>query len=118
MEERYGREGRIWAVDRGMIDAANLEWLKERGSRYIVGTPKGELKRFEQELLKGTWHEIREGLEVRIVPEESGSETFILCRSATARRRNGRCASGSSGASKRVWRRLCEDANRSGATWE
>jgi transposase len=82
MEERYGREGRIWAVDRGMIDAANLKWLKERGSRYIVGTPKGELKRFEQELLKGTWHEIREGLEVRSIPSEAGSETFILCRSA------------------------------------
>ncbi len=82
MEERYGRADRIWAVDRGMIDAANLKWLKERGSRYIVGTPKGELKRFEQELLKGTWHEIRDGLEVRSVPDASGSETFILCRSA------------------------------------
>jgi transposase len=82
MEERYGRAGRIWAVDRGMIDATNLQWLKQRGSRSIVGTPKGELKRFEQELLKGSWHEIREGLEVRTVPDETGSETFILCRSA------------------------------------
>jgi transposase len=82
MEERYGSAGRIWAVDRGMIDATNLKWLKERGSRYIVGTPKGELKRFEQELLKGSWHEIREGLEVRSVTDEAGSETFILCRSA------------------------------------
>ena len=81
MEERYGHAGRIWAVDRGMIDATNLEWLKQRGSRYIVGTPKGELKRFEQELLKGPWHEIREGLEVRSVSDEAGSETFILCRS-------------------------------------
>ena len=82
MEERYGSAGRIWAVDRGMIDAANLKWLKERGSRYIVGTPKGELKRFEQELLKRSWHEIRAGLEVRSVADEAGSETFILCRSA------------------------------------
>ena len=82
MEERYGRKGRIWAVDRGMISAANLKWLQERGSRYIVGTPKGELKRFEQELLKGDWHEIREGLEVRNVPNEAGTETFILCKSA------------------------------------
>jgi transposase len=82
MEERYGSASRIWAVDRGMIDAANLKWLKERGSRYIVGTPKGELKGFEQELLKGSWHEIRDGLEVRSVPDEAGSETFILCRSA------------------------------------
>jgi len=82
MEERYGSAGRIWAVDRGMIDAANLKWLKDRGSKYIVGTPKGELKRFEQELLKGDWHEIREGLDVRSVADEAGSETFILCRSA------------------------------------
>jgi transposase len=82
MEERYGSEGRIWAVDRGMIDATNLKWLKERGSRYIVGTPKGELKRFEQELLKGSWSEIREGLEVRKVSGEDSTETFILCRSA------------------------------------
>lgn len=82
MEERYGREGRIWAVDRGMISAANLKWLQERGSRYIVGTPKGELKRFEEELLKGTWKEVREGLDVRTVPGSPGSETFILCRSA------------------------------------
>jgi transposase len=65
-----------------MISAANLAWLRARGSRYIVGTPKEELKRFEQELLKGTWKEIREGLDVRIVPGSAGSETFILCRSA------------------------------------
>src|SRR3954453_4633289 len=43
---------------------------------------QGELKRFEQELLKGTWHEIRDGLEVRSLAGEAGSETFILCRSA------------------------------------
>lgn len=82
MEQRYGREGRIWAVDRGMINAGNLAWLQGRGSRSIVGTPKGELKRFERELLQGTWQEIREGLEVRLVPGPAGAETFILCRSA------------------------------------
>ena len=81
-EERYGREGRIWAVDRGMIDATTLKWLKERGSRSIVGTPNGELTRFEPEWLKGTWHEIRDGLEVRSISGEAGSETFILGRRA------------------------------------
>jgi hypothetical protein len=81
-EERSGREGRIWAVDRGMLDATTLPWLKGRGSRSLVGTPKGEWKRFEQEWLKGTGHEIREGLEVRSVPGGADSETFILCRSA------------------------------------
>src|SRR5512135_650592 len=53
MEQRYGREGRIWALDRGMISAANLAWLQERGSRYIVGTPRGELRRFEASCSRG-----------------------------------------------------------------
>jgi hypothetical protein len=47
-----------------------------------VVTPKGELKRFERELLKGTWEEIRAGLEVQFVKRPAATETFILCRSA------------------------------------
>lgn len=82
MESRYGSEGRIWAVDRGMISDANLRWLQGRGSRYIVGTPKSQLKQFERQLLSGSWQEVRAGLEVQIVPGAAGSETFILCRSA------------------------------------
>lgn len=82
MESRYGREGRLWAVDRGMVSQANLQWLAGRGSRYIVGTPKSQLKQFERQLLNGSWQEVRAGLEVQIVPAARGSETFILCRSA------------------------------------
>jgi transposase len=83
MEDRYGCKGRIWALDRGMVSEANLEWLRERGSRYIVGTPKSRLKQYERELLGSSWTQIRDGLEVQSVPAEDGSaETFILCRSA------------------------------------
>jgi transposase len=82
MESRYGREGRIWAVDRGMVSNANLAWLRQRGSRYIVGTPKSQLKQFERQLFSGSWNEVRAGLEVQIVAGDSGSEIFILCRSA------------------------------------
>ncbi len=84
MEERYGQHGRIWALDRGMVSAANLEWLRARGSRYIVGTPKSRLKQYERQLLAGTWTEIRDGLDVQLVPSDADgdAETFILCRSA------------------------------------
>ena len=82
MEERYGSAGRIWAVDRGMVSDANLKWLKERGSRYIVGTPKSQLKQFDAKLLSGEWSQVRDGLEVQTAAGESGVETFILCRSA------------------------------------
>jgi transposase len=47
-----------------------------------VGTPKGQLRRFERELLKGTWSTIREGLEVQLCAGTEGAETYIVCRSA------------------------------------
>lgn len=82
IEDQYGAAGRIWVMDRGMISGENLEYLKDGGRRYIVGTPKSQLRRFEQELLKADWQEVREGLEVRLCPSPDGKESFILCRSS------------------------------------
>lgn len=89
-ERLYGQANRIWVMDRGMVSQANVEYLKRGGRRYIVGTPKSMLKRFEQELLAQSWHEVREGLEVRLcatpgAENNDDSETFILCRSAERR---------------------------------
>lgn len=86
MERRYGKAQRIWVMDRGMVSEENLEFLKEGGRRYIVGTPKSQLKRFEQQLLAQGWHAIRDGLEVKLcVCSDGGTETFILCRSRDRR---------------------------------
>jgi len=82
MEARYGKANRIWALDRGMISTDNIEFLQQEGRRYIVGTPKGMLKRFERELLAEDWRQVHEGLEVRLCPSPDGQEVFILCRSA------------------------------------
>ena len=82
MEARYGRSNRIWVMDRGMVSEENLDFLKEGDRRYIVGTPKSMLKKFEQQLLGEDWHVICEGLEVKLCPSPDGDkETFILCRS-------------------------------------
>lgn len=85
MEGRYGKAQRIWVTDRGMISQANMEFLQAGHRRYIVGTPKGMLKRFERELLQEDWSAVREGLEVKLCPGPDGTETFILCRSADRR---------------------------------
>jgi Transposase DDE domain len=82
MEAFYGRNGRIWVLDRGMVSEANLTWLKERGSRYIVGTPRSRLKQFARAVRRGDWELLREGLEVQRCPDDAGVEIFILCRSA------------------------------------
>ena len=65
-----------------MVSQANLEYLRAGGRRYIVGTPKSQLRRFEQELLEADWQQVREGLEVKVCPSPDGQESFILCRSA------------------------------------
>ena len=82
VEAKYGPARRIWVMDRGMVSEQTLAFLRSSGRRYIVGTPRGELRRFERELLEGPWTEIREGLEVKLCPGPDGQETFILCRSA------------------------------------
>jgi len=86
MERRYGKAQRIWVMDRGMVSQENLEFLKSGDRRYIIGTPKSQLKRFEQSLLSQDWHELRDGLEVKLCAcPDGGTETFILCRSRDRR---------------------------------
>jgi transposase len=81
MERRYGRSKRVWVMDRGMISEEHIEFLQQQGRRYIVGTPKSALKKFERELLSEDWDTVHEGLEVKKCPSPDGRETFILCRS-------------------------------------
>ena len=82
IERLYGKANRIWVLDRGMVSAENLRFLQEAQRRYIVGTPKGMLKRFEPELRSKDWKQVREGLEVLWCPAAGGEELFLLCRSA------------------------------------
>ena len=96
MEKRYGKSDRIWVMDRGMVSEENIDFLLGGDRRYIVGTPKSMLKKFEAEILKGDWNTIRDGLEVKLCrrPREESDdgvddaedartddEIFILCRS-------------------------------------
>jgi transposase len=93
MERRYGKSDRIWVMDRGMVSEDKIKFLRDGGRRYIIGTPKSMLKKFEHEILKENWHTLRDGLEVKVVPwpkddqdeattdADASPEKFILCRS-------------------------------------
>lgn len=85
MESKYGRARRIWVMDRGMVSEDNLKFLRNRGGFYLVGTPRGMLKRFEAYLLDSDWSKVQEGIEVKLVNSPNGQETFVLCRSADRR---------------------------------
>jgi len=88
MEQRYGKADRVWVMDRGMVSAANVQFLKEGGRRYILGTHKALLRKYEKQLIASDWSVVHEGLEVKLCPDpDGGTETFILCRSAARRQK-------------------------------
>lgn len=86
VESIYGRAGRIWVMDRGMVSDDNLRWLRERGTFYIVGTPKSMLKQFEKRLLDSEWERVYPDVEVKLTRSpEYQEEVFIVCRSRSRR---------------------------------
>jgi transposase len=89
MESRYGRSNRIWVMDRGMISEDNITFLKQEDRRYIVGSSKAMLKKFEQQLLEEDWRSVRAGVEVKLCTSpDDDDETFILCRSRDRREKD------------------------------
>lgn len=89
MEKKYGQAKRIWVLDRGMVSEENIDFLRERQARYIVGTPKSQLKGFAAQLLaEKDWAEVQPGVEVKVVAHpDGGAEQYILCRSSARRQK-------------------------------
>jgi transposase len=87
MESKYGRAHRIWVMDRGMVSENNLRFVRQRGGSYIVGTPRSMLRQFERYLTDKNWHEVQEGVEVKLVAGPEGHEVFILARSTDRRQK-------------------------------
>jgi transposase len=80
IERKHGVARRIWVFDRGVVSEANLQKLREHGARYVVGSPRSQLKQYEQQLLGGDWQAISSEVRVQLLSE--GPETFVLARSA------------------------------------
>ncbi len=85
MEKKYGRSERVWVMDRGMVSEKNLAFLRGREGKYLVGTPRAMLRKFEEHLVEKDWREVQSGVEVKLVPGPDGNETFVLARSADRR---------------------------------
>lgn len=82
VERKYGKARRIWVMDRGIVSEANLEAIRKRGGKYLVGTPRSQMKQFEAELLQDDWMHVRAEAEVKQVAVAGGEETYMLCRTA------------------------------------
>jgi hypothetical protein len=85
VESKYGKVGRIWVMDRGMVSEKNLAFLRKRQSHYVVGTPKSLLRQLEAELKQKDWTEVEPGITVRLCAGPEDGETLLVCRSQARR---------------------------------
>jgi transposase len=82
IETLYGKARRIWVMDRGIPTEQVLAEMRASDPpvQYLVGTPKGRLGKLEKDLLDKPWQQAREGVDVKLLPQEG--ELYVLARSA------------------------------------
>jgi len=81
IEKLYGKAERVWVMDRGIPTEEVLAEMRQSDPpvHYLVGTPKGRLKQYEQALLEQPWQNVREGVQVKLLAEEG--ELYVLAES-------------------------------------
>jgi transposase len=81
IEARYGKAQRIWVMDRGIPTEEVLAEMRQTDPpiSYLVGTPKGRLSKLEKALLGLPWQAVRQGVEVKLLPQEQ--ELYVLAQS-------------------------------------
>ena len=79
IERQYGKAERIWVMDRGIPTEDVLKEMRQNNILYLVGTPKGRLTRLESAFLDKEWHEVREGVEVKMLTRDN--EVYVLAQS-------------------------------------
>ncbi len=81
IEKLYGKAQRIWVMDRGIPTEEVLAEMRASDPpiHYLVGTPKGRLTRYEKQLLELPWQVVREGVQVKLLPQEQ--ELYVLAQS-------------------------------------
>jgi hypothetical protein len=103
IEEQYGKAERIWVMDRGIPTEEVLQNMRVSDPPvfYLVGTPKGRLTRYEKALTDEPWHKVRDGVDVKLLPQDN--EVYVLAQS---RDRIFKERSMRQRQLKRLWKRL------------
>jgi transposase len=83
IEAQYGKAERIWVMDRGIPTEEVLAEMRRADPPicYLVGTPKGRLSKVENALLARPWQTVREGVAVKLLPQEEEQELYVLAQS-------------------------------------
>lgn len=89
IEAQYGKARRIWVMDRGIPTEAVLEQMRQSDPpvQYLVGTPKGRLSKLEKPLLGQPWQQAREGVQVKLLPQQGELYVYAQSRERVAKER-------------------------------
>ncbi len=81
IEAQYGKAQRIWVMDRGIPTEETLAEMRRSDPpvAYLAGTPKGRLSKLETSLVGLPWHEVRPGVEVKLLTE--ADDLYVLAQS-------------------------------------
>jgi transposase len=81
IEAQYGKAERIWVMDRGVPTEDVLAEMRQADPPvlYLVGTPKGRLSKLEKALLGLPWQAVRDGVDVKLLPQQQ--EIYVLAQS-------------------------------------
>lgn len=82
IEKQYGKARRVWVMDRGIPTEETLEQMRQSDPpvHYLVGTPKGRLSKLESALTELPWQKVREGITVKLLPQDG--ECYVFAQSA------------------------------------
>ena len=85
IEATYGTARRVWVMDRGIPTEAVLAEMRSAGVDYLVGTPRSQLSKLEADLLERPWLQVRDGVRVKLLPQEG--ELYVLACSQDRRKK-------------------------------
>jgi len=83
IEKQYGEARRVWVMDRGIPTEQTLAHMRASDPpvSYLVGTPKGRLSKLEAQLAERPWQKVREGITVKLLPQQG--ECYVFAQSAS-----------------------------------
>jgi len=89
IETQYGKAQRIWVMDRGIPTEEVLEEMRQSDPPvyYLVGTPRGRLKKYEATFLEQPWKKVREGVDVKLHSEDGELYVFAQSHDRVAKER-------------------------------
>jgi len=88
VEKRFGRVQRVWVMDRGMISADTLRFLKRSGRQYLLALRRSALTKFARPLqIRSGWQRLSEHEDVEVKLVRRGRQQYLLARSKPRRQK-------------------------------